>query len=159
LATIHHDPVSTIIEIRDSSVSLSLLQSAALSHRTVVMELYFHVASWLPPDCLYEQVQQFKAPESSQQSSLATGAFFVALATLLLRILANRSVPKCLPRNPDILVALKTSFAIIYISGTVSMLVYAVKERRHDWILLIAGVATAVSSYRFNVSETRSWPS
>ncbi|KAJ7803443.1 P-loop containing nucleoside triphosphate hydrolase protein [Mycena olivaceomarginata] len=87
------------------------------------MVLYFHVASWLPPDCFYEQVQQFKAPECSQQSGLATGVFFVALATLLLRILANWSVPKCLPRNPDILVALKTFFVIIYISGTVSMLV------------------------------------
>jgi hypothetical protein len=63
------------------------------------------------------------------------------------------------PQKPGHPCSLKTSFAIIYISGTVSMLVYAVKERRHDWILLIAGVATAVSSYRFNVSETRSWPS
>ncbi|KAJ6550467.1 P-loop containing nucleoside triphosphate hydrolase protein [Mycena vulgaris] len=119
----------------------------------MVMELYSHVASWLPLDYFYGQVQQLKAPESSHQSSLATGAFFVALATLLLRILANRSVPKCLPRNPDILVALKTFFAIIYISGTVSMLVYPVKERRPDWILLIAGVATAITFAVASISE------
>ncbi|KAF8145077.1 P-loop containing nucleoside triphosphate hydrolase protein [Mycena galopus ATCC 62051] len=117
------------------------------------MELYSHVASWLPPDYLYEQVQQLKAPESSQLSSLAAGAFFVALATLSLRILANRSVPKCLRRNPDILVALKTFFATIYISGSVSMLVYAVKERRPDWILLIAGVATAITFAVASISE------
>ncbi|KAJ6522258.1 P-loop containing nucleoside triphosphate hydrolase protein [Mycena capillaripes] len=119
----------------------------------MVMELYSHVASWLPPDYLYEKVQQFKVPESSQQSSLATGVFFVALAALLLRILANRSVPKCLPRSPDILVALKAFFAIIYISSTVSMLVYPVKERRPDWILLIAGVATAITFAVASISE------
>ncbi|KAF8149760.1 hypothetical protein K438DRAFT_1988782 [Mycena galopus ATCC 62051] len=117
------------------------------------MELYSHVASWLPPDYLYEQVQQLKAPESSQLSSFAIGAFFAALATLTLRISANRSIPKCVRRNPDILVALKTFFAMVYISGTVSMLLYAEKERRPDWILLIAGVATAITFAVASISE------
>ncbi|KAF8145129.1 P-loop containing nucleoside triphosphate hydrolase protein [Mycena galopus ATCC 62051] len=117
------------------------------------MELYSHVASWLPPDYLYGQVQQLKAPESSQLSSFAIGAFFVALATLALRISANRSIPKCVRRNPDILVALKTFFAMVYISGTVSMLLYAEKERRPDWILLIAGVATAITFAVASISE------
>jgi uncharacterized membrane protein len=79
-----------------------------------------------------------------QESRLLTAAFFVAIGILASRIVANRKAPRCLPRCLDILVALKTLCGVIYIAGTVAILVYAQKETT-GWLLPSAGVAAAVS--------------
>jgi uncharacterized membrane protein len=75
---------------------------------------------------------------------LLTGALLVALGALFSRIIANRKVPRCLSKRLDILVACKTLCCMIYIAGTVAMLVCAEKETS-EWVLLSAGVATAAS--------------
>ncbi|KAJ7465565.1 P-loop containing nucleoside triphosphate hydrolase protein [Mycena latifolia] len=82
-----------------------------------------------------------------------TGAFsFVAFVVLSSRILANQKAPTCLSRQLDILVALKTLFGVFYITGAVTMLVYAEKDQM-GWVLLSTGVTTAVTFVLASVSE------
>jgi uncharacterized membrane protein len=83
-------------------------------------------------------------PNLLQESRLVTAAFFVAIGILGSRIITNRKAPRCLPGCLDILVALKTLCGVIYIGGTVAMLVYAQKEAT-EWLLPCAEVAAAVS--------------
>ncbi|KAF7360011.1 hypothetical protein MVEN_00728700 [Mycena venus] len=143
------------------------------------MELYSNGPSWLSSD-LYQQavyaqqpmspeeyaspsdssapsfatMRLLWAPESLQQSSLIPVAFAIALATLSLRIWDNRKVPKCLAKSTDFLVVLKTFFGAIYISGTVAMLVCAVKGRSDsDWVASCMGVLTAVAFTVASISE------
>jgi uncharacterized membrane protein len=88
----------------------------------------------------------------SHRFGLVAGVLLVAFNTLVSRIVANRKVPRCLPRRVDILVALKVLIGMIYIAGTVAMLVYSHRDGK-EWVLLSAGVATAVG-YTLNISTT-----
>ncbi|KAJ6526464.1 P-loop containing nucleoside triphosphate hydrolase protein [Mycena capillaripes] len=94
-----------------------------------------------------------KTPRSLQHSNFITAAFLVALVAFLSCIFANRKVPKCLPSRPDILVAFKTLFCIGYITGAITMLVYARKEDPSEWLLLSAGVASAFAFAAASISE------
>ncbi|KAF8195279.1 P-loop containing nucleoside triphosphate hydrolase protein [Mycena galopus ATCC 62051] len=88
-------------------------------------------------------------PEFLQQSKLFTGIFLVAFTALLSRIVINWNAPKCLPRQADMLVALKILFGVVYVTGTIAMLLHD----RSEWILLGAGAATTIAFAVVSVSE------
>ncbi|KAF7360909.1 hypothetical protein MSAN_01120800 [Mycena sanguinolenta] len=94
-------------------------------------------------------------PGSIRSFSPLTDAFLVCLAALLWRILANRKVPRCLPRQLDVLVMFKSLFSLAYVAGTVTMLICALKERSQlpEIILLGSGVGTAITFAVASMSE------
>jgi hypothetical protein len=126
-----------------------------------------HGAFWLSPNDWYHQEVLYAPPRSDSALygttrlletsetlppfNLITVGLVVSLVALLWRLLANRKSPRCLPKKLDILVALKALFSVVYVAGTVVMLVYAPKDSPE--VLLL--VATAVSP-TFDLSETRS---
>ncbi|KAJ7448600.1 P-loop containing nucleoside triphosphate hydrolase protein [Mycena galericulata] len=120
------------------------------------MQLY-SPASWLPVHSTNEYYTAHAiasttvadGPEFLQQSKLFTGIFLVAFTALLSRIVVNWNAPKCLPRQADILVALKIFFGVVYIVGAIAMLAHDSSE----WILLSAGAATAIAFAVASVSE------
>ncbi|KAJ7827386.1 P-loop containing nucleoside triphosphate hydrolase protein [Mycena leptocephala] len=120
------------------------------------MELYSQGSFWLPVQLehIYESTGRGRviAPEFLEQSHLLTGALLVALGALFSRIVVNRKVPRCLSKRLDILVACKTLCGMIYIAGTVTMLVCA-EKRMSEWVLLSAGVATAITFIAASISE------
>ncbi|KAJ7224728.1 P-loop containing nucleoside triphosphate hydrolase protein [Mycena haematopus] len=93
--------------------------------------------------------------EFIQPSNILTDVFLLSFAALLWRILANRKVPRCLPRQLDILVSFKSLFSVAYVAGAIIMLICAVNERleRPEIILLGAGVATAITFAVGSISE------
>ncbi|KAF7339143.1 hypothetical protein MVEN_01991200 [Mycena venus] len=121
------------------------------------MQLYSQ-ASWLPVHSSDEQTGYLYAiastavadePEFLQHSKLFTAIFLIAFAAFLSRIVVNWNAQKCLPRQADILVAFKIFFGVVYIAGTIAMLVHD----RSEWILLSVGVATAIAFAVVSVSE------
>ncbi|KAJ7031461.1 P-loop containing nucleoside triphosphate hydrolase protein [Mycena alexandri] len=131
------------------------------------MDLYSRGLPWLPADPqhpLYESsFKTFQIAYASStlddkltkffKSDLVTGAFLVALVALFLRTLTNRKVPKCLATKPDVLVAFKTLFAVVYTAGTVALLMYAHKESLAEWVLPSVAVATAIAFASASISE------
>ncbi|KAJ7854654.1 hypothetical protein B0H13DRAFT_2358376 [Mycena leptocephala] len=115
--------------------------------------IYSRGSCWLPASHYrHEQTGRLTPPHLLQESRLLTAAFFVAIGILASRIVANRKAPRCLPRCLDILVALKTLCGVIYIAGTVAILVYAQKETT-GWLLPSAGVAAAITFVVASISE------
>ncbi|KAF7338983.1 hypothetical protein MVEN_01974500 [Mycena venus] len=139
------------------------------------MELLSHGAPWLPVEYLHQQVgyayrgnaspQDYASPslspgsgttrpfEDADLNRLITSAFLVALATLILRISANRKASVCLLKRPDVLVAFKTLFCIVYTAGTITILVDAAKKEWTEWVLLSTEVAAAMVFTLASVSE------
>ncbi|KAJ7720516.1 hypothetical protein B0H16DRAFT_1896820 [Mycena metata] len=86
-------------------------------------------------------------------SYLVTAAFLGAFVALLFRTFTNRRLPKCLPGKPDVLVAFKTLFALVYTAGTAVLLVYARKGSLDEWVLPAVAVASAIAFAGACISE------
>ncbi|KAF8191030.1 ABC transporter type 1, transmembrane domain-containing protein [Mycena galopus ATCC 62051] len=69
--------------------------------------------------------------------------------------LVNGKVPRCLPRQPDLLVALKTLFGAVYVTSSVAMLFYEHEDQPQlpEIVLLSTGVATAIVFVVASISE------
>ncbi|KAJ7833676.1 P-loop containing nucleoside triphosphate hydrolase protein [Mycena leptocephala] len=96
------------------------------------MELYSHDTSRPLAPYFYEHTGR-DVSDISHKFGLVAGVLLVAFSTLVSRIVANRKVPRCLPRRVDILVALKVLIGMIYIAGTVAMLVYSHRDGK-EWV-------------------------
>ncbi|KAJ7869699.1 P-loop containing nucleoside triphosphate hydrolase protein [Mycena olivaceomarginata] len=121
-----------------------------------------HGASWLSPNdwyhpevlyapppsdsALYGTTRLLETSETLPPFNLITVGLLVSLVALLWRLLANRKSPRCLPKKLDILVALKALFSVVYVAGTVVMLVYAPKDSPEVLLLVATAIAFAVTS-------------
>ncbi|KAJ7747845.1 P-loop containing nucleoside triphosphate hydrolase protein [Mycena metata] len=127
------------------------------------MDIHSHGLLWLPTDSqhpLYEPSLVAYASstlddESTKtlQSYLANVAFFAALFALSWRTFTNRKLPRYLPAKPDVLVAFKTLFALVYIAGTAALLVHVRKGGLAEWVLPTVAVATAIAFASASISE------
>ncbi|KAJ7837907.1 P-loop containing nucleoside triphosphate hydrolase protein [Mycena leptocephala] len=115
------------------------------------MELYSHDTSRPLTSYFYEHTGR-DMPDIPHKFGLVAGVLLVAFSILVSRIVANRKVPRCLPTRVDILVALKVLISMVYIAGTVAMLVYSHRDGK-EWVLLSAGVATAIMFTIASISE------
>ncbi|KAJ6528440.1 P-loop containing nucleoside triphosphate hydrolase protein [Mycena capillaripes] len=122
-----------------------------------MMELLSQDTSWLPAHYLREQVGHTAElpapPDFTRQSILITGAFLTVLLVLLLRIIANRKIPKCLPSRLDILIVSKVLLGVCYIAGSVTMLVKSDSVGPDSVIAYSAAVATAIAFVGASISE------
>ncbi|KAJ7747833.1 P-loop containing nucleoside triphosphate hydrolase protein [Mycena metata] len=127
------------------------------------MDIHSHGLLWLPANSqhpLYEPSLKFQVAyvsstldDETLQSYLANVACFAALLALSWRTFTNRKLPRYLPAKPDVLVAFKTLFALVYIAGTAALLVHVRKGSLAEWVLPTVAVAAAIAFASASISE------